>query len=132
METNGAVCLLPVPEVERRTGLKKSRLYELVSQGAFPQPVRIGRRGTRFPDNEVNAWVSAQIRARDAQVDAKKVLLTPRRAAAVLGVDEKWLETDRRREGPRVAFTRAGPHIRYNQDTVLAALKARAIDGGLE
>jgi prophage regulatory protein len=67
--------LLPIGVVEQRTGLKKSRIYQLIAAGAFPQPVRAGARAIRFVSTEVDAWVAARIAERDATIGKTKRML---------------------------------------------------------
>ena len=49
--------LLRVPEVEDLTAMKKSKLYDLVKQGQFPAPVRIGLRAVRWRLSAVQKWI---------------------------------------------------------------------------
>ena len=49
--------LLRVPEVEDLTAMKKSKLYDLVKQGQFPAPVRLGPRSVRWRLTDVQAWI---------------------------------------------------------------------------
>lgn len=56
------VSLLPLPEVERRTGLKKTKLYEMASEGEFPRPIKVGARSL-WPSTAVEGWISQQITA---------------------------------------------------------------------
>ena len=58
--------ILRRPQVEMKTGLPKSSLYERIRAGTFPPPIRLG--GTRsvgWVAAEVDAWVAAQIAKRD-------------------------------------------------------------------
>jgi prophage regulatory protein len=52
--------LLRMPEVERRSGLKKSRIYQLVKEGRFPIPVKLipGGRAIGFYSNELDEYLS--------------------------------------------------------------------------
>ncbi len=50
------------PEVESRTGLKKSEIYRRVARGDFPRPLKLGRRYTAWVADDVDAWVRDQIR----------------------------------------------------------------------
>ena len=52
--------LLPLPEVESRSGFKSSFLYSLIKEGKFPAPVKIGT-ASRWRESEVQAWIHAQI-----------------------------------------------------------------------
>ncbi len=49
--------LIPLrPDVQSRTCLGKSRIYELIAAGEFPQPVRLGRR-IAFVEQEIDTWI---------------------------------------------------------------------------
>lgn len=53
----GQVRLIPLrPDVQTRTCLGKTRIYELIAAGDFPQPVRLGRR-IAFVEQEIDAWI---------------------------------------------------------------------------
>lgn len=43
-------------EVERITGLSRSTLYEAMSIGNFPKPVRIGKRAVGWPESVIANW----------------------------------------------------------------------------
>ena len=53
--------LLRTPDVERRTGLKKSKLYALMALGQFPQPVKLTEKAVAWAETEVSAWIHAKI-----------------------------------------------------------------------
>jgi prophage regulatory protein len=53
-------------EVEYRTGLKRSSIYEKIRTGTFPRPIKLGIRASGWSEVEVDAWLSAQIAKRDA------------------------------------------------------------------
>ena len=49
--------LIPLrPDVQIRTTLGKTRIYELIASGEFPQPVRLGRR-IAFVEQEIDTWI---------------------------------------------------------------------------
>lgn len=48
----------------KRAGVSRSLAYELIRDGRFPQPVKIGT-ATRFVSSEVDAWIEARIAERD-------------------------------------------------------------------
>jgi prophage regulatory protein len=50
--------------VEERTGLARSTIYQMVNEGRFPRPVRLGGRAVAWLENEVNDWVDARITER--------------------------------------------------------------------
>jgi prophage regulatory protein len=43
------------------TALKRSSLYQLIRIGAFPGPVRIGKRAVAWPESAVNTWIRERI-----------------------------------------------------------------------
>jgi prophage regulatory protein len=57
--------LLRLPDVLERVGLRRSRLYDLVADGRFPTPVKLGDRAVAWPADEVDDWIRAKIRERD-------------------------------------------------------------------
>lgn len=52
--------LLKRREVERETGLSRSSIYRQMDEGAFPRPLRIGRRGVAWPAAKIEAWKAAR------------------------------------------------------------------------
>lgn len=49
--------LIPLkPDVQSRTCLGKTRIYELIASGDFPQPCRLGRR-IAFVEQEIDTWI---------------------------------------------------------------------------
>ena len=50
-------------EVTRRTSLKKSYIYRLMSSAAFPRPVRIGK-SVRWVLAEIDAWLHERVSER--------------------------------------------------------------------
>jgi len=52
--------LIRLPEVLRRTGLRRTALLTMVARGAFPAPVRLGdARAVAWHAAEVDAWIAA-------------------------------------------------------------------------
>lgn len=51
--------LLRRPEVEARTGLSRSTLYDWMKRGAFPQPVKLGARLVAWRESDVAAWLES-------------------------------------------------------------------------
>lgn len=50
------------PEVEARTGLKRSQIYALAKQGCFPKPIKITSRSSGWVETEIEVWVQDRIR----------------------------------------------------------------------
>ncbi|EMF0893135.1 MULTISPECIES: helix-turn-helix transcriptional regulator [Enterobacteriaceae] len=53
--------LIRLPEVLARTGYCKAWIYHLISEGRFPQPVKIGLRAIAFVESEVEEWIQSVI-----------------------------------------------------------------------
>ena len=68
--------LISLPEVLRISGISKSEVWRRVSEGRFPEPVRLGERCTRWERFEVLDWVSARLAerktAKQAAVDIQQ------------------------------------------------------------
>ncbi len=48
-------------EVERLTALSRSRIYDLMKQGAFPKPVALGAMSVAWLETEVREWIASRI-----------------------------------------------------------------------
>lgn len=46
------------PEVEAMTGLSRSSIYRLMSEGLFIRPYRVGRTAVRWRYSEVERWLA--------------------------------------------------------------------------
>ncbi len=57
--------LEPLETVLRRTASKRSSVYNWISKGLFPRPVRIGPRRVAWRTREVDRWIAEAIAARD-------------------------------------------------------------------
>lgn len=55
------LCLLRLPQVIERVGLRRTAIYDAVQRGTFPQPVRLGRRCVAWPSDVIDAWVRERI-----------------------------------------------------------------------
>lgn len=53
--------LLRRQAVEQRTGLKRSHIYALMKQGAFPQAVPLAGRAVAWIADEVDTWITGRI-----------------------------------------------------------------------
>lgn len=60
--------LIRLPETLARTAISRTRLYVLVAQGEFPQPVKLGpnARAIAFSSDEVDAWIEERLSSRIA------------------------------------------------------------------
>lgn len=52
--------LLRRPEVEFRTGLSRSTIYDWMKRGEFPQPVKLGARLVAWRESDIRAWLETR------------------------------------------------------------------------
>jgi prophage regulatory protein len=52
--------LLRRPDVEARTGLSRSTLYDWMKRGEFPQPVKLGTRLVAWRESDIAAWLDGR------------------------------------------------------------------------
>ncbi len=50
-----------LPEVLKRVGLSRARMYGLIDAGRFPKQVRIGLRSVAFIESEIEEWMDKVI-----------------------------------------------------------------------
>lgn len=48
-------------DVLARTGISKTKLYQLIAAGEFPPPVRLTTARVGWPSNEIDTWISKRI-----------------------------------------------------------------------
>jgi len=53
--------LIKRKDVERRTALSRSRIYALMSEKAFPAPVRLGAMSVAWIEAEVENWIAERV-----------------------------------------------------------------------
>jgi prophage regulatory protein len=49
-------------QVESRTGLARSTIYQYIKDGAFPKPVPLGPRAVGWIESEVSEWIQARMK----------------------------------------------------------------------
>lgn len=54
-------------QVEKKTGYGRSKIYDLMSKGEFPKPVRLGSNAVGWVEAEIDAWIEKLIAERDAE-----------------------------------------------------------------
>ena len=57
--------LLRLPQVIERTSLKRSTIYEMMSNGNFPKPVKLNLRSNGWIEREIGDWVATRIAERE-------------------------------------------------------------------
>ena len=48
-------------QVEARTGLSRSTIYERIKAGTFPAPISIGAKAVGWIEGEIDSWLTAQV-----------------------------------------------------------------------
>ncbi|WEO63547.1 helix-turn-helix transcriptional regulator [Rhizobium rhizogenes] len=46
------------PSVERLTGLKRSAIYDAMSKGNFPKPVKLGPKAVGWRESDLAKWLA--------------------------------------------------------------------------
>ena len=57
------LAILRRPQVEARTGLARSTIYDRIKAGTFPAPVSLGEKAVGWVESEIDAWIAARIQA---------------------------------------------------------------------
>jgi prophage regulatory protein len=47
-------------QVEARVGLRRSTLYQRISDGTFPAPIPLGARAVGWLESEISEWLNAR------------------------------------------------------------------------
>ena len=56
------MAILRRPQVEQRTGLSRSTLYQYIKEGNFPKPIPLGPRAVGWLESDVCDWIAARVR----------------------------------------------------------------------
>jgi prophage regulatory protein len=68
--------ILRFAQVEDRTGLKHSAIYERIGEGTFPRPVPLGPKARGWLESEINNWIEQRIAEREAAETAETTAST--------------------------------------------------------
>jgi prophage regulatory protein len=55
--------ILRRPQVQQRTGLSRSTLYQYIKEGRFPAPLCLGPRAVGWLESDVSDWICARVKA---------------------------------------------------------------------
>lgn len=62
--------LLRRKQVQARTGLSRSMIYQYIKEGAFPKPVPLGARAVGWLESEISDWITERVtKARGKEPD---------------------------------------------------------------
>jgi prophage regulatory protein len=56
-----------LPQVLHLTGLKRTSIYKLMKNNAFPQPILFGARRIAWRHSDIQSWIESKIQARKSQ-----------------------------------------------------------------
>ncbi len=62
-QLQNAPVILRRPQVEARTGLARSTIYDRIKAGTFPAPISLGEKAVGWIESEIDAWLTARIQA---------------------------------------------------------------------
>ena len=57
-----------LPEVIKRTGYRRTSIYEKIALGTFPSPVHLGPRAVAWLSSEIDQWIDDRINERDQRL----------------------------------------------------------------
>jgi prophage regulatory protein len=60
-QLKAALTILRRKQVEAKTGLSRSSIYDAVKAGTFPAPVNLGARAVGWIAGEVDNWIAQRI-----------------------------------------------------------------------
>ena len=46
-------------QLEEKLGLSRSSIYQMIADGSFPKPIKLGRRAVGWRAEEVEKWLAA-------------------------------------------------------------------------
>ncbi len=58
--------ILRCKQVEEKTGLSRSTIYQRIQEGTFPKPINLGARAVGWLENEIEDWLTVCIENRDS------------------------------------------------------------------
>ena len=61
INNSSALSILRRPQVQARTGLARSTIYELISVGRFPSAIRLSDRTVGWLECEINDWIASRV-----------------------------------------------------------------------
>lgn len=56
---NTPIRLIRLPDVQKLTGMARSTIYERMTQGAFPRPLKLSPRHVAWKEGEILDWIDS-------------------------------------------------------------------------
>lgn len=60
-QVQSVATILRRKQVEARTGLSRSTIYDRIKAGTFPAPISLGAKAVGWVESEISAWLNARI-----------------------------------------------------------------------
>jgi prophage regulatory protein len=55
--------IIRMPQLVEKTGVSRAHVYALMKDGAFPRPIRLGRRAVGWRAADVDSWLESRPQA---------------------------------------------------------------------
>ena len=62
--------ILSRKQVQARTGLARSTMYQQIQDGTFPRPIPLGPRAVGWLESEVSNWIAERVRVARSDVES--------------------------------------------------------------
>lgn len=62
IQTHSEPKILRRPQVQQRTGLSRSTLYQYIKDGMFPRSISLGPRSVGWLESDVSDWIEERVR----------------------------------------------------------------------
>ena len=63
--SRSVITVLRRKQVEARTGLSRSTIYDGMKEGIFPKSIQLGARSVGWIESEIDDWLAARVETRD-------------------------------------------------------------------
>jgi prophage regulatory protein len=61
IQMQNALSILRRKQVEARTGLSRSTIYQRIAEGSFPKPISLGARAVGWLDSDIEQWLASRV-----------------------------------------------------------------------
>ncbi len=75
MSQPAPIHLLRIPDVTKRMGVSKATIYNMINDGTFPPPVKLGERTSVFPEHEI-AQIQTAVIAGASNDELKQIVIS--------------------------------------------------------
>ncbi len=62
-QLQNALHILRRQQVQARTGLTRSTIYQKIAEGVFPKPVKLSSRAVGWLESDIQGWLQARVDA---------------------------------------------------------------------